>query len=99
MPAFLVILKGAGVADGAAGGVAAMVGFYATRLVRARDHDEAGVEATARVRSAWSRAHRGAVPALAVERAVPVGWWRALLLPKPAGFLLHDDDGTDGDAG
>jgi hypothetical protein len=73
MPNFRVRLHGTGIHLDGTGGGAPIVGFYATRVVRAESRDDAAKVATRSVSEQWrndpayAKNNRGAPPTLCVE--------------------------------
>ncbi|MCD9027811.1 hypothetical protein LDO26_06285 [Luteimonas sp. BDR2-5] len=97
MPYFKVMMSGRGI-DLSSEGVA-IIGFFATRLVRAPDLAAAEQQAKAEILSEWrpggsyALANRGGVPAVTVEEAFPVGFVVGIFGRRPSGytFYSHED--------
>jgi hypothetical protein len=98
MPYFKVKLSGAGISLPFDGGDPA-IGFFTTRLVRARDEAHAHGLAQDLVLSEWhtggayATGNIGALPTLLVEESWQVGLLQGILGRRPTGysFYAHDD--------
>jgi hypothetical protein len=99
MPYFKVILSGKDILypfDGAPGGV---IGFFATRVVKAPDLEQAHSAAKELVLAEWrpggqyAADNRGSAPAVAVEESFPIGLMAGIFGRRPSGysFYQHDD--------
>ena len=99
MPFFKVRLSGAGIEYPFVYGGDPVIGFFATRAVRARDIEHAHQLAKEAVLSEWrpggryAAENRGHVPSLVVEDSWRVGVFDGLFGRRPGGytFYTHDD--------
>jgi hypothetical protein len=99
MPYFSVLVHGTGVeVPSFEGEGPPIVGFYANRVVTARDANEAFVLVSNGIRNEWSvgkyaRANRGAVPTVHLDEAFEISflsrWFRR---PRGYTFYTGDDD-------
>jgi hypothetical protein len=97
MPYFKIRLSGAGISL-PVGGDDPAIGFFATRLVRARDPGHAASLAKELVLSEWrpgatyASSNLGLLPALVVEESWRVGLLAGILGRRPAGYSFYTHD-------
>ena len=99
MPYFKVQLSGAGISLQAVDGADPAIGFFTTRLVRARDPEHAHSLAKEAVLSEWqpggayAGGNIGTLPSLIVEESWQVGLLEGILGRRASGyaFYSHDD--------
>ena len=98
MPYFKVQLSGTGISFRVVDGSDPAIGFFTTRLVRAKNADHAHSSAKATVLSEWrpggdyAGGNRGALPSLTVEESWQVGLVAGILGRKGGGYSLYSHD-------
>jgi hypothetical protein len=99
MPFFKVMLAGTGISLRCEGAGDPAIGFYTTRVVKARDPEQAQLVAKELVLSEWqtggeyAAANSGSLPLLTANSVFSVGFLRGVFGRRPAGysFYLRDD--------
>ena len=97
MPYFKVRLSGAGISLPFDGGDP-VIGFFTTRLVRARDPEHAQDLAKQLVLSEWlaggayATANTGAIPTLVIEESWQVGLLQGILGRSRFGYAFYAND-------
>jgi hypothetical protein len=99
MPFFKVVLLGKGILLRCEDDEDPAIGFYTTRVVKARDPVHAQALAKGAVLAEWqaggeyAEANTGSVPLLTTENIHSVGFLRGVFCSKPTGysFYLRDD--------
>ena len=99
MPYFKVQLSGTGISLQVVDGSDPAIGFFTTRLIRARDPEHARSMARESVLSEWqpggayATGNIGALPSLTVEESWQVGLLEGILGRRASGyaFYTHDD--------
>ncbi len=86
MPRFDVILNGTGIDLPSL--EESIIGFHATRRVKANDAREAGDSAKRMVQIEWRDGNyqprnRAAAPVVEVEGVIPLSWWKRLTTKQP----------------
>ena len=98
MPFFKVRLSGAGIDYPFVDGSDPMIGFFATRAVRAksiehaRDLAKESILSEWRIGSRYAKDNRGSIPALVVEESWPIGLIEGLFGRKPSGYTFYSND-------
>ncbi|MDC0680888.1 hypothetical protein [Sorangium atrum] len=102
MPYYSVILEGKGIKVQGADGEPPIIGFFATRAVRARSVKQAEEIAKAMVLADWTTGeyallNRGGAPVLKVEGVNALSWWRFLRFKNTghAFFKTVDEDDAE----
>ena len=98
MSYFRVMLSGTGILYGFDDGSDPAIGFFTTRIVKADDLLDAERSAKELVLSEWQRGgaymaeNRGSVPALVIEDACPISYFRGLFGHKRGGYAFYTND-------
>ena len=102
MAFYSVVLHGQGIRLPAEDQSGDIVGFYATRFVRASTVEAACEVAKGMITADWTRepyssANRGSAPRLAVDRVLEVTFWQ-WLLSKNGGHVFYPDEEAPSEA-
>ncbi|WP_437907153.1 hypothetical protein WME95_04415 [Sorangium sp. So ce327] len=102
MPYYSVILEGKGIKVEVADGEPPIIGFFATRAVRAHSVKQAEEIAKAMVLADWTTGeyaplNQGGAPVLKVEGVDALSWWRFLRFKNTGHvfFSMDEDDAEE----